>query len=322
MKDCSKIHPLLALEAEGALSPADHRKVQAHLKNCAESRRELESLRRLVEAAGKLPAPPLPRALHESIMGRLSREGLGPARKPWVLKPLWPLAAAAATTLFFFTQNPEWREIMTKPAAPGPALDKTQAFSPSAPAAQAPRPETAAESRDLETLAAASNAPARSATRKSALAAPMAAGAPSVSAPSANLSYKAMAEVMAPAKDLKEETPSSWNGDQDPLYTAPNQQVLTQAEGFLKVWQALRPGEAPPAVDFTRQAVLFIETGEEPNSGYVAEILRVETKPGQLLVYYRVEMPSGALAAQVMSHPWVLKIIPKPRVPVFFQQEP
>jgi hypothetical protein len=336
MKNCSKIHPLLALEAEGALSASDHRKVQVHLKDCAEARRELESLRRLLEAAGKLPPPPLPRNLHESIMDRLKREGFKPASKSWVFKPLWPLAAAAATAIFFFTQNPDWRQIMKGHSAPSPAapsLEKPQAFSAAAPAQNAapPAPEAKAfapvasqEERDATALASHENAPAESTTRKKtmALAAPMAAGAPAVSQAQSNLMQTRALDVIASAKDLKEEAPSTWNGDQDPLYTAPSQQVLTDSDGFLKVWQALKAGEAAPSVDFTRQAVVFIETGEEPTSGYVAEILRMETKPGQLLVYYSVEMPSGAVTAQVESHPWVLKIIPRPSVPVFFQQEP
>ena len=142
-------------------------------------------------------------------------------------------------------------------------------------------------------MTAASNAPAQSTMQKKtmALAAPMAAGAPAASGVNTNLTRAQSLDVLSSAKDLKEEAPSSWNGDQNPLYAAPNQQVLTDTEGFLKVWQALKPGEAPPAVDFTHQAVLFIETGEEPTSGYIADILKVESKPGQLLVYYRVKMP-------------------------------
>jgi hypothetical protein len=336
MKNCSKIHPLLSLEAEGALSASDHRLVLAHLKDCAEARQILASFRRLQDTLRNLPAPPEPKNLHESIMNRLSREGLGPARKSWVFKPLWPLAAAAATTIFFFTQNPEWRQIMTRPStpaslAPAPSIQKpqAQAFSAAAPAPVAPEAKTfapapAKEDRDSATLADNENAPAQSTMQKKtmALAEPMAAGAPAASGVIANVARAQSLDVMASAKDLKEETPSSWNGDQDPLYAAPSQQVLTNSDGFLKVWQALKPGEDPPSVDFTRQAVLFIETGEEPTSGYVAEILKVESKPGQLLVYYSVKMPTQAITSQVESHPWVLKIIPKPNVPVFFQQEP
>lgn len=326
MRNCSKIHPLLSLEAEGALSASDHRKVEAHLSDCAEARRLLASLRRLQDAVRNLPAPKEPKNLHGSVMARLSQEGLSAPKRDWGMKPLWPMAAAAAATIFFFMQNPDWRQVTRKspiPPVSAPALEKPkpQAFSaasmakPAAATAQAPKtretakafaPMPAPEERDAETLTTASNVPIQ----------PMAA------APGINSMRAQSLDVMAAAKDLKAESPSSWNGDQDPLYTAPNQQVLTDSNGFLKIWEALEPNQPAPNVDFARQAVLFIETGEEPTSGYVAEILRVEFKPGQVSAYYRVEIPAGAVTAQVESHPWVLKIIPKPSDPVFFQQEP
>ena len=108
MKDCNKIHPLLSLYMEEELSPSDQGRVDRHLKDCSDARKELEDYRALRKASRALPEPQAPADLHEKIMGRVTGKLRSlPSRRPIWANPAWGLAAAACVALFFLIQNPD-----------------------------------------------------------------------------------------------------------------------------------------------------------------------------------------------------------------------
>ncbi len=120
----------------------------------------------------------------------------------------------------------------------------------------------------------------------------------------------------------REQSVVTWNGNSGPS-TLESQELVTDAETFQRVWQVPHPGEAPPAVDFTKDAVVILNAGEKPSAGYSIHVSRLEEKEDQLVIHYRVESPApGAVAAAMITHPWVLQIIPKPSKPVIFVKDP
>jgi len=123
MKDCKKIHPLLALYLDQGLPPREASRVEAHLKGCPEAQKELEGLQRLRGVLTGLPEPKIPSDLHDKIMSRL-RGGIQPlpARRFWVI-PTWTLAAAAVLAVFFINQYPQWREQIMAPPAVKPKVE-------------------------------------------------------------------------------------------------------------------------------------------------------------------------------------------------------
>lgn len=108
MKNCRKIHPLLALYRDQGLTPAQERQVEAHIKTCPQASRELEAFDRLRETMASLPEPQPPRDPHERIMARLHAGS--PAQPAPLFRwkfPAFGLAAAACLTLFFLIQYPD-----------------------------------------------------------------------------------------------------------------------------------------------------------------------------------------------------------------------
>jgi hypothetical protein len=108
MKNCRNLHPLLPLFRDHALSPAQEKRVQIHLKTCAQARREMKEFDHLAQALAALPEPQLPGDLHDRIIAHLNPERVSQpvAKFRWRL-PTLGLMAAACLTLFFLVQYPD-----------------------------------------------------------------------------------------------------------------------------------------------------------------------------------------------------------------------
>src|SRR5258708_30849450 len=127
MKDCKKIHPLLSLYREKALTAAEKNRVEAHINRCADARLELENLAHLDRILRELPEPKPPHDLHNKIMARV-RGNVLTLPKP---HRLWnwafvPVAAAAAIMVFVLYPYLGPRKNTVVSQLP-PSLDKTTA---------------------------------------------------------------------------------------------------------------------------------------------------------------------------------------------------
>ena len=127
MKNCGKLHPLLSLYAEEHLSPAEMRKMEEHLKACAEARAQLDEYRRLREALVALPEPKLPQGLHEKIMARVQGHPVPLApRRPFWFYPVGALAAASLAILVL-VKNPDLLTFRGPPSRPEAGFGKEKA---------------------------------------------------------------------------------------------------------------------------------------------------------------------------------------------------
>lgn len=107
MKDCKKIHPLLSPYLDNLLSSRERGRVEAHLKACAEARKELDQLKRLREVMVHMPEPRPPIGLHDRIMARLKGHPLPVTlHHPFWVLPAGVLTAAAMVVLYLTIQNP------------------------------------------------------------------------------------------------------------------------------------------------------------------------------------------------------------------------
>jgi hypothetical protein len=112
---------------------------------------------------------------------------------------------------------------------------------------------------------------------------------------------------------------STWSGDNSTA-TAEGGLLITDAAQFEAIWKGLRPSESVPAVDFTTQAVVLLNGGEEPSGGYSVKIRQEEETTDQLIIHYLV-LPPTSNPPTGPTHPWTLQVIPKPSLPVQFQKD-
>jgi hypothetical protein len=147
--------------------------------------------------------------------------------------------------------------------------------------------------------------------------APMAALPPAAVPPAPSLD-----QSMRSLTYSQEQTVMTWNGNNGPS-TVESQELVTDAETFQKYWQIPHPGEVPPEVDFTKNAVVILSAGEKPSAGYSIHLTRLEEKADQLVIHYKVDTPApDAVVAAILTHPWVLQVIPKPFKPVVYVRDP
>ena len=334
MKNCRQIHPDLALFREGALPPGKRSRVEKHLEACPEARRELEQLDRLGRALKGLPEPSSPPDLHERIMARLpggarSRPSLFRFRIPTGLG----LAAAALLAFFLLVRYPDrfqsagpspsvslekGRTLQPPAAAPGPMKKTARIKSPPSPKeVDQPRP---AVSR-ADSTGALKYFPSKSARLRAPANAPLSPRREVLGGGAALPSAAPQAQVI-PESIPVPHSPASTRGLEGTGRSG--FQILITDEASLRgAWNRLDPGRPQPRVDFENQAVLLLSAGTEPTAGYSIRITRLEEAEARLTVHYRIQAPApDAVTAQVLTHPWTFRIIPKPSRAVVFQRDP
>ncbi len=96
----------------------------------------------------------------------------------------------------------------------------------------------------------------------------------------------------------------------------PRTVVIRTGNEWKTLWQE-HSHSVPPRVDFDQQMVIGIFGGEKHTSGYNLEIVSISEGAAELVVSYREGPPS---LAQVMTQPYVLRVVPKSNLPFRFQK--
>ncbi len=99
MLKCSFCRKNLSAFLDGELDPQERRQVELHISDCADCRREMERLRKMVRLVGGMERPEVPAQLWEATQRKLATSSDQPIRI-WVFrKPVWAIAPAAAAVL-------------------------------------------------------------------------------------------------------------------------------------------------------------------------------------------------------------------------------
>jgi hypothetical protein len=80
---------------------------------------------------------------------------------------------------------------------------------------------------------------------------------------------------------------------------------------YRSLWRAVVGEGEPPAVDFDKEGVLFISTGERPTGGYAVEVKAIRRDGDAIVVDAPVTSPApDAMVTQALTSPFVVIVIP------------
>ena len=100
-------------------------------------------------------------------------------------------------------------------------------------------------------------------------------------------------------------------GDRSQIMSAREAVVRTAAE-WDALWRAHLPARPPAAVDFSKDMVVAVFLGSRPTPGYGVTIVSAAEDGNVLRVRYReTSPPPDAIAAQVITYPYLVVAIPK-----------
>src|SRR5918992_1608451 len=98
--------------------------------------------------------------------------------------------------------------------------------------------------------------------------------------------------------------------------------IRTAAE-WKALWTEHAPTEKVPAVDFGKNMVVGIFLGSKPSAGHEVEITGVRTQDKDVVVEYVQKQPGrGTMAAQILTEPFHLVVLPKHEGTVRFMAVP
>jgi hypothetical protein len=117
--------------------------------------------------------------------------------------------------------------------------------------------------------------------------------------------------VTAFAADLKTIDKGAFSGVDKPL-----QVVVTNKTQWAELWQKHTanklPKTPPPQVDFNKESVIFVTSGQKNTAGYSVEITDVRREKGQTEIVVSTKEPKpGALVAEALSAPFHIVELPR-----------
>lgn len=103
---CRELREQFSAYLDGELPPEEAQAVSRHVEGCAECARELDDLRRTIEALAEWPVLKAPEGLKAKILAKLEVEsGSGKGRAVSRMRSLWPAAAAIIVAVLLAWQG-------------------------------------------------------------------------------------------------------------------------------------------------------------------------------------------------------------------------
>ena len=107
--------------------------------------------------------------------------------------------------------------------------------------------------------------------------------------------------------------------------TSPSEEIITSQERYQEIFDAInstrKPSLDPPTIDFSKEALVFVNLGYRPTGGYSVSIDRIEKDSQEYTVFVSGEEPKTTdMVMSVLTYPWTLVKIEKPALPVVFRR--
>lgn len=90
--------------------------------------------------------------------------------------------------------------------------------------------------------------------------------------------------------------------------------VITSEDQFTELWKMIGATTTPPAIDFTKQAVLAVFAGEESSTKIA--IARIEDSSERLVSITIVKPEDGCAAPKVSASPYEIVAVPATTLPL------
>ena len=100
---CSSVRKHLSAFLDGELDQRERKRMELHVSECADCRRETEKLREMIGFVGGVPRPEVPAHLWEGTRRRIEAASELPTRTLVLRMPRWVFAPAAAAVIALFT---------------------------------------------------------------------------------------------------------------------------------------------------------------------------------------------------------------------------
>lgn len=105
----------------------------------------------------------------------------------------------------------------------------------------------------------------------------------------------------------------------------PTEEVITSSKRLQEVFDAINSTRKPslplPEVDWSKEALVFINVGYRSTGGYSVQVDRIEKDAQEYTVYISGKSPKPTdMVTMVLTYPWVLVKFEKPSIPVVFRR--
>jgi hypothetical protein len=283
------VNHLLTDFMDETLSWQPTEKVKAHLAFCNACRQALNELKKGIALLGATPEATPSSDLERRIMNWMTVERAHPAEPGWTLprvdaaRVAGVIAAVAAIGALLF-------KLATHTPAP-----RAVAPVPSAPAPKKPEPKKDGHEKTVKTamLSVAAIKAAEAKARADVMPAPL------------EGSHSGISEELTRVVD----SPSAWR------------------ELWIRHQSKAERVPPLPDIDFSKDQVLAIFAGQKPTGGYKVQIVAMTETPwngkAARVVKYRVQgPPKNALTTQVITEPFVFKVVPRFPGATFFEKSP
>jgi len=96
--------------------------------------------------------------------------------------------------------------------------------------------------------------------------------------------------------------------------------VIKDQRAWTNLWAELKRDPPQPTLDDKHIAVAIF-SGTKPTAGYTVSVRGAHEESGRYVVEYVETGPApGKMVAQVLTHPWVVAILPASTLPVVFKK--
>jgi hypothetical protein len=96
--------------------------------------------------------------------------------------------------------------------------------------------------------------------------------------------------------------------------------VIKDQHAWMGIWAELKRDPPQPTLDDQHIAVAIF-SGTQPTAGHTVSVRGAHAESGRYVVEYVETGPArGQMVAQVLTHPWVVAILPASTLPVVFKK--
>jgi hypothetical protein len=97
--------------------------------------------------------------------------------------------------------------------------------------------------------------------------------------------------------------------------------LITSQTGFLALWALIDAGTQPPNIDFSKNDIIAVFTGDEPTAGFDITVSQVEDSQSRMVTVLVTKPGSSCLPKESSTSPYQIIELPKTTLPLSHQDQ-